>query len=176
MLGPQRDESALELTDYDGNARRRTAIYQLLVADPNAPNVPIKNADLIPEKFAISGIGVFPVHNAAERERFKTPSPFLSVQLPVADFGTGAMLLPGATQITEQRRSVGVRDTVAVVRNDDAAEPAETAILKVHADRGGICIKPVPYELSDGSDRLRPRLAFEEIGLNFYGVIGHGRL
>src|ERR1700730_16263840 len=65
------------------------------------------------------------------------------------------------------------KDTVAVVRNDDAAEPAEVVVLQVNSDRGRIGVKPVPYEFRDGSDRLRLCLALQEIRLNFDGVIGH---
>jgi hypothetical protein len=62
---------------------------------------------------------------------------------------------------------------VAVVRDDDAAQPAEVVILQVNSDRGRIGVKPVPYEFRDGSDWLRLCLALQEIGLNFDGVIGH---
>jgi len=57
------------------------------------------------------------------------------VQLPLVYLGVRAVLLPRAPEVAEQGGSFGVRDTVAVVRDDDAAEPAEVvAAMKVETD------------------------------------------
>ena len=55
--------------------------------------------------------------------------------MPLVYLGVRAVLLPRAPEVAEQGGSFGVRDTVAVVRDDDAAEPAEVvAAMKVETD------------------------------------------
>jgi hypothetical protein len=124
------------------------------------PDVALEDANLIPEQFVIAGIGGRPIDHGTQGKSFEAASPFLSVQQPATQLGAGSVFLPGAPEIAKQGRSVGVGNTVAVVRDDDTAQPAELIVLQVHGNRGCVGIQPIPNEFSDRSNRLSLGLPF----------------
>ena len=103
----------------------------------------------------MDGIGCLPIHHAPQGKSLEPTTPFLSVQLPIKQPSANTVLFPRASKVTEKGWCVGVGDTVAIIRDDDPAKPTELILLQIDCDIGRVGIQPIPYELSDSSNRLR---------------------